>query len=177
MTTKTTRAPRKAKATFLLPRPELSETVAATETGRMLAAASVAMALMRKAKVSTIDELAAAPDRIPASVRASPQVIADIERFADVLAALYVPLTGVEGAPAARYLAACPVCGRWLMLSGGTPPTKCSLTLGCPGKPVKASAATAPKVPTLTSPGHEGALRPVDDLEDDDETSAAPENF
>lgn len=167
--TNTTRAARKVKApTFLAPRPTLPEHLAATEAGRLIAAASVAMALMRKAKVSTIAELAQHSERIPASVRASAAVVADIERFAPVLSWLYMPVTGAKDAPATRYLVVCVECGLWLALSGAGVPARCSLTLGCTGRLTKASAATAPKPPALEA-AEPSAPDDVDDELDDGE--------
>lgn len=38
-------------------------------------------------------------------------------------------------------VAVCPECGRWMLLTGGSAPASCSLSLDCPGKPAKASVA------------------------------------
>lgn len=38
-----------------------------------------------------------------------------------------------------RSLYACPVCGRFAFIDKGAPPARCNLTLGCPGRAVKAS--------------------------------------
>lgn len=158
-------------AIFFDPRPVLPSTVAATRAGRLLTAASITMAVLRKSKVATLAELAAAPDRIPASVRIEKSIARDIIEFAPTLAVLYQPVTGVKDGPAALALVVCTECGRWSALSGGGAPSKCNLTLSCTGKPTKASAAVARKPPTAGPGEDEIAADDVHehDLEDDDE--------
>jgi hypothetical protein len=38
-------------------------------------------------------------------------------------------------------VAVCPSCHKWLLVGSRSAPTKCSLTMGCPGKPRKVVAA------------------------------------
>ncbi len=49
-----------------------------------------------------------------------------------------------------RTVFACPICERFAFIDKAPPPSRCTLTLGCPGKPVKATT-TAPRL-TATKP-------------------------
>lgn len=50
-----------------------------------------------------------------------------------------------------RSLVACPVCERTMFIGTGTAPSKCQMTLGCEGAPVKAKSTQEP-APKTESP-------------------------
>lgn len=79
---------------------------------------------------------------------------------------------GVKTTP----IVVCPVCERWMMV-GTTAPASCKMTLGCPGKPVKVSAAKkmepdAERMPLTTPDRTENHATP-EQLGPDDLAAAA----
>jgi hypothetical protein len=111
------------------------------DTPPLVAAASLALGLLRVTKTATWVELVADPGRLAAAgVEVSPDQVLVLNGFADELAPLRV-------GPPIVTLAVCPGCARWAVVSSGQPASTCSLTLGCTGKPVRASVANRAKDP------------------------------
>jgi hypothetical protein len=113
---------------------------AAAGTPPLVAAAALALGILRVTKVTTWAELVAEPSRLSdAALEVSSDQSALLNAHRAELAPLRVsPLVT---------LAACPVCERWAVVSGGQPAATCSLTLGCTGHPVRASVAARAKDP------------------------------
>lgn len=101
-------------------------------------AASLALALLRATKTQSWAELVAEPSRL-VGLEVDTDQVELLNRHRDALALLR--------ATPATALSVCPVCGKFTVVTG-TAAKKCPLTLGCPGEPVKASAATKPQDPT-----------------------------
>jgi hypothetical protein len=107
----------------------------------LVAAASLALGLLRVTKTVTWADLVTDPGRLAAAgVEVSPDQVLLLNSHAEELAPLRV-------GPPMVTLAVCPECARWAVVSGGQPASTCSLTLGCTGKPVRASVAARAKDP------------------------------
>lgn len=103
------------------------------DTPALAQAASLALALLRTSNADTWASLVADPAPLSA-VLINPGQVELLDRFAGELTALRV-------GPPLITLAVCPECQRYTVVSGG-PATSCPMTLGCAGKPVKATFAT-----------------------------------
>lgn len=101
-------------------------------------AASLALALMKATKSTSWAELVADPARLDGFAVDGEQ-LAMLNEHRSAFGNLRVgpPLVSV---------AACPVCGRFTVVSG-TASTTCPMTLGCKGNPVRASVAAKAKPP------------------------------
>ncbi|HEY8717245.1 hypothetical protein [Pengzhenrongella sp.] len=95
-------------------------------------AASLALALLRAAKIRTWAELVVDPAPL-AAVSVTPEQMALLNTHAGALTTLRV-------GPPMVTLAVCPECSRFTIVSGQAA-TSCPLTLGCTGKPQRASTA------------------------------------
>jgi hypothetical protein len=116
-------------------------------------AASLAMGLLRAAKLAVWSEFYDAEQQamiLPWEVILTEDQLAllDIHQhlFAILRRSLPVvkdPATKAEIEPAQPgvTVAVCPVCQRWIALSSGAAPARCTMRVGCGGKPVKAPAA------------------------------------
>ena len=101
-------------------------------------AASLALALLRAAKIPTWTELVDDPAPL-AAVSVSPEQLVLLNTHAGSLTSLRV-------GPPMVTLAVCPVCSRFTIVSGQAA-TTCPLTLGCNGRPQRASTAARLKAP------------------------------
>lgn len=103
------------------------------------AAASLALPLLRKAKVDTWADLLAAlaggdeqVQGVMSGIHLSAEQLALLDEHRHVLAL-------VRQNPSVS-VAVCPVCGDWFAVEGASP-AACPMTFGCKGKPAKAAAA------------------------------------
>lgn len=90
----------------------------------------MALAVLKVVQVSRWADL---PERLPG-------IVADgdlLAAHAEVLAFLVI-----AGRKVMATIAACDTCGRWLCV-GSSAPSRCTLTVGCPGSMVKARPAPA----------------------------------
>lgn len=102
-------------------------------------AASLALPLLRKAKVDTWAELlgalASGDERVlgvVGRVHLSAEQLRVLDEYPGVLSVVRLnPSVSV---------AVCPVCSEWFAVDGSAP-ARCPMTFGCVGKPVKAAAA------------------------------------
>ena len=121
----------------------------------LVQAASLALGLMRATKTSSWGELVTDAARW-GDCRVTPAQ-------AQLLDAHQGPLTLLKSGSPALTLAVCPVCNRFTVVAGAAG-ASCPLTLGCPGKPVRASAATRTKPAAKevdTAPALDDALFPA----------------
>lgn len=102
---------------------------------RAAQAAGLALALMRAAKASSWQELTGDPGRWTGLELDAEQV--------DLLNENGGLLTVLRLGDATVTVAVCPTCGRFSLVAD-TPPSTCSMTVGCAGKPVKATFARRP---------------------------------
>lgn len=101
-------------------------------------AANLALIIMGAAKVSTWKDLVNHPEN-RAHLRLTPEQQQLLDDHADLLDSLCrTPL---------RTIYTCPTCGRFAYIDKAASPTRCNLTLGCSGTPVKATT-TAGRLPT-----------------------------
>jgi hypothetical protein len=111
----------------------------------LMQAASLALALLRAAKVAAWCELVAEPDRL-AGVHVSSEQLDLLNTHREALGWLQV-------GPPLVTVAVCPDCSRITIVTG-TPATTCPMTLGCNGKPVRAAAAVRWKPPAQPDEEH-----------------------
>lgn len=123
------------------------------ELPELAQAASLALALLRTAKVTSWTQLVAEPQRL-AKVVVDPDQVALLNRHKDTLALLR------HGSPAIT-LAVCRTCGRFSTLSGAAA-SKCPMTLGCTTEPVRVSAAPRTKPPGKPDDAMDDQAPPVD---------------
>lgn len=119
-------------------------------------AASLALALMRATKAKTWAAVVANPAPLAEFV-IDPELAVLLNRFGGELTHLVI-------GPPLVTLAVCPACARWAIVSG-QPATTCPMTLGCGGKPVKASIATRVKVQVEPEAVPEDLFGSVDGVE------------
>ena len=101
-------------------------------------AANLALLILARTRRSTWAKLAADPAAY-AEITITPAQQELLDTHLDVISLLAT-------APA-RTLYACPTCDRWALIEPkAAPPARCNLTLGCEGRPVKASTV-APRFP------------------------------
>lgn len=113
--------------------------VTAPTAPRLARAVSVALAVLRHTKARTWAELAA---RIDSGNEDVLRLLAGIELDDDQQALLdqHTPVLGLVSAIPLTTVAVCPQCSGWVLASAKSP-TRCTITTGCAGKPVKASVA------------------------------------
>lgn len=115
-------------------------------------AASLALGIMRAAKVGTWGELLdpqTGAITIPYEVvLTAPQLalLVEHQHLLTMVQRTMAARTDAEGAeisPATKLVtfAVCPECDRWILMSSGGAPARCTMTVNCPGAPVKAPAA------------------------------------
>lgn len=108
-------------------------------------AVSLALSIMRTAKVTRWDQLAQV---VPYEVALYPGQLELLRQFAAEL--LFIRSSGddetVEGKVLTVSMAICPDCGLWQLLDK-QPPKRCQLTIGCTGAPVKVPAAPKASIP------------------------------
>lgn len=112
----------------------------------LTAAVSLAVAILKKSRSNTWDELLAGmAGQEPAVMKA----FASLELTNSQLDLLgsYVPVLRMISIKPVTVPAICPECGLYILMSTGTVPSKCLVTAGCTGKPVKPAAAIASKDP------------------------------
>jgi hypothetical protein len=102
-------------------------------------AASIALAVLRAAGAKSWGELG---DRIPATIELAAWEHELLVEHADVLGFLRLTQKTEDGRSPTVTVAVCPACGEWVLASQGPAPTRCEITRGCTGKPVKAAVAT-----------------------------------
>ena len=59
-------------------------------------------------------------------------------------------------------VAVCVGCNEWIAITGGTAPSGCLMTNGCPGKYVKPKDASRARVPLVEAQARKGATAPVE---------------
>lgn len=112
----------------------------------LTASVSLAVAILKKCRINTWDELLAAmADNEPFVVR----TFSGLELGNSQLELLggFTPVLATISIKPVTIPAICPECGLYVLLGTGTVPSKCLVTAGCTGKPVKPTAATAAKEP------------------------------
>lgn len=103
-------------------------------------AASIALGLMRAAKVTRWADLG---DVLPAAVELADDEHRLLVEHVEVLSFLRLAARLEDGTKAPTVtVAVCPECGEWVLVSSGPAPSRCEMTRGCAGKPVKAAVAT-----------------------------------
>ncbi|MHB1599710.1 MAG: hypothetical protein ACYCXY_12680 [Acidimicrobiales bacterium] len=102
-------------------------------------AVSIALAVLRAAGARRWDELG---ESLPAAIELSADQHQLLVDHADVLGFLRLTQKTEEGRSPTVTVAVCPACDEWVLASKGPAPTRCEITRGCTGKPVKAAVAT-----------------------------------
>lgn len=102
-------------------------------------AAQIALVLMGVAQTSNWAGVVAKGD-LAAKVQLTPEQQALLEKHRGYLP--YLTRGGREGT--LRSIVACTVCGRTMFIGSASAPSKCQMTLGCEGTPVKAKASQEP---------------------------------
>ena len=112
----------------------------------LTASVSLAVAILKKCRINTWDELLAAmADAEPFVVKTFSAL--ELGNSQLELLSGFTPVLQTISIKPATVPAVCPVCGLYVLLGTGTVPSKCLVTAGCTGKPVKPTAATAAKEP------------------------------
>lgn len=102
-------------------------------------AAQIALVLMSVAKSSSWEGVVA-DTRLAERVQLTDQQQRLLEEHRGILP--YLTRGGREGT--LRSVIVCPSCQRMMFTSTGAAPTRCQMTLGCEGKPVKARSTQEP---------------------------------
>jgi predicted Zn-ribbon and HTH transcriptional regulator len=111
------------------------------EYGDLAQAVSLGIAVLKKAKKNTWDELAEAmATDDPVLVKAFKALDLTSEQLA--LISEYQKVLGLVRIAPPVIPAVCPACG-YFVLTNDTAPSKCQVTASCTGKPAKVAAATA----------------------------------
>ncbi len=128
-------------------------------------AASLLLAILRAARVDSLADLTVHDEGAPAIVVPWDIALTDHQRdllreHQQVLALMRRsvpqtkdPATKQVTAPGIKpvTLAVCDECDGWLLISTPSAPASCTMTFGCAGKPVKASAAAKTAAPGVQS--------------------------
>lgn len=112
----------------------------------LTASVSLAVAILKKCRINTWDELLAAMADSEAFVVKTFSGLELGNSQLELLGA-FTPVLQTISIKPVTIPAICPVCGLYVLLGTGTVPSKCLVTAGCTGKPVKPTAATAAKEP------------------------------
>lgn len=139
----------------------------------LTASVSLAVAILKKCRINTWDELLAAmADNEPFVVK----TFSALELGNSQLELLggFTPVLQTISIKPVTVPAICPACGLYVLLGTGTVPSKCLVTAGCTGKPVKPTAATTAKEPVADfdsdpSPAHQ----PSSSVQADEQPPAA----
>ena len=114
------------------------------ELGR---AVSGGLAVLRTAGVTSWAEL---NNVIPARVALHPGQLDLLRRHAADLHYIRVKGTDAQGRSIDMVtMAICPVCGMWELTGGSSAPSRCQLTQGCDGAPVRVPVAPRSSIPAL----------------------------
>ena len=106
----------------------------------MARAASIALGVLRAAGVTRWAELG---DVLPAAVELLDEEYRLLVDHVEILSFLRLATRLPDGTRTqAVTVAVCPECGEWVLASSGPAPSRCEMTRGCAGKPVKAAVAT-----------------------------------
>ena len=106
----------------------------------MARAASIALGLMRAAGVKRWAEMGHV---LPAAVELFDEEHRLLVDHIEILAFLRLQARLEDGTRTPMVtVAVCPACGEWVLVSSGPAPSRCEMTRGCAGKPVKAAVAT-----------------------------------
>lgn len=109
----------------------------------MARAASVALGLMRAAGVTRWADIG---DVLPAAVALSVEEHRLLVDHVEILSFLRLAARLPDGTRTQTVtVAVCPDCGEWVLVAGGAGPSRCEMSMGCTGKPVKAAVATKEK--------------------------------
>lgn len=106
-------------------------------------AASIALGLMRAAGVTRWAEMG---EVLPAAVELADDEYRLLVDHVEILSFLRLAVRRPDGTRTQTVtVAVCPDCGEWVLVAGGAGPSRCEMTTGCTGKPVKAAVATKEK--------------------------------
>ena len=121
-------------------------------------AVSIALAVLRQAKVGTWAELAAQPT-LPEGLELTEEQYQLLCEHVDLLGVIRFGIPGSEKPyDTTITLLVCPDCGGWTRWSSGSGLSSCESRLECPGKPVKAAVASKVTAKTAaTKKAEEGA--------------------
>lgn len=115
-------------------------------------AAQLALVLMQVAKTTNWAGVVA-DEELATRVELTPEQQQLLEDHRGYLP--YLTRGGREGT--LRSLVACPKCGRTMFIGTASVPSKCQMTLGCEGKPVKAKSTQEPLPKTSSTDAPVGA--------------------
>ncbi len=102
-------------------------------------AASIALGLLRAAGVTRWAEIG---DVLPAAVELSDAEHRLLVDHVEILSFLRLAARLPDGTRTQTVtVAVCPACNEWVLVAGGPAPSRCEMTRGCTGKPVKAAVA------------------------------------
>ena len=102
-------------------------------------AASIALGLLRAAGVTRWAEIG---DVLPAAVEISDAEHRLLVDHVEILSFLRLAARLPDGTRTQTVtVAVCPACNEWVLVAGGPAPSRCEMTRGCTGKPVKAAVA------------------------------------
>ena len=110
-----------------------------TSAPEPIQAAQIALVLMQTAKTTNWAGVIA-DTTLASRVQLTPEQQSLLEKHRGYLP--YLTRGGREGT--LRSLVACTTCGRTMFIGTGTAPSKCQMTLGCEGTPVKAKSVQEP---------------------------------
>ena len=109
----------------------------------MARAVSIALGLMRAAGVTRWAEIG---DVLPAAVELRYEEYRLLVDHVEILSFLRLAARLPDGTRTQTVTAAvCLDCGEWVLVAGGAGPSRCEMTRGCPGKPVKAAVGSKEK--------------------------------
>ena len=121
-------------------KPQVRKTIRHNESAPgPIQAAQIALVLMQVAKTTNWQGVVA-DATLPSRVQLSDEQQQLLEEHSGYLP--YLTRGGREGT--LRSLIACAMCGRTMFIGTGTAPSKCQMTLGCEGTPVKARSTQEP---------------------------------
>lgn len=123
----------------------------------LVRAASLALALIKGAKVSSWAELAEAIEAGDPQAQAVAVTTAQNALLSEHAAMLGVLRVGAQSV----VIAVCPICDRYCLMTSAASVTKCGLTRGCIGKPKKAQVATLYKAPPAQPRPETAAAKPA----------------
>ena len=109
----------------------------------MARAASLALGILRAAGVTCWAEIG---DVLPTAVELTEEERRLLVDHVEILSFLRLAARRPDGTRTQTVtVAVCPDCNEWVLVSSGLGPSRCEMTRGCAGKPVKAAVATKEK--------------------------------
>lgn len=137
---------------FQVPQPAAKiEALAGTPAHDFLVAASLAGRIISKSRVATWEQVSGDPSKVSTDLRITPeqaQIIVDHEH---VVKHIHIKQKGATDGET-QLPAICPECNQWFLITNeGSMPTKCALTRGCTGVPVKVTLSSAAKAEPHTT--------------------------